>query len=245
MKLNKLALGIVLAASITVSAFAMDMKATGTMMKKDEMVKAVMSADVDYAKITSHSTKAEITKLQKMLVEKGHLKMPKGVAYGRYGKLTKAAVAKHAGMMKGATMAKKDIIDTAVSVDSLSTLVAAVKAADLVTTLKSEGPFTVFAPNNAAFAKLATGTLESLLKADKKVDLTSILTYHVVAGKYTADKITDGLKLKTVNGKDLIFTLKDGKVMINGKATVISAKLINPPIRTLSSSILTHLQCQS
>jgi uncharacterized surface protein with fasciclin (FAS1) repeats len=232
MKLNKLAVGIVLAASITGSAFAMDMAATGTMMKKDEMVKGEtmmmkdkMMSDTDYSKINHKSGKSEIVKLQKMLVEKGHLKMPKGVAYGFYGKATRAAVAKHAGMTKDMPMAKKDIVDTAVSVDSLSTLVAAVKAADLVATLKSAGPFTVFAPNNAAFAKLATGTVESLLKADKKVDLTSILTYHVVAGKYTADKITDGLKLKTVNGKDLTFTLKDGKVMINASTTVISANV--------------------
>lgn len=104
---------------------------------------------------------------------------------------------------------------------SLGTLVAAVTAAGLVDTLKGTGPFTVFAPTNDAFAKLPAGTVASLLTKEKKADLTSVLTYHVVAGSYTADKVTDGLTLKTVNGKDLRFSIKDGKVMINGNSTVV------------------------
>lgn len=229
MKLNKIGASILLATFVTGSSFAMEAMTTGTMMKDDMMKNAaVMMDNTDYMMIKSNSGRTEVTKLQKMLVEKGYLKMPRGVAYGHYGKLTKAAFMKYSDakmMMKEEAMMKKDIVDTAVSVNTLSTLVAAVKAADLVTTLKSAGPFTVFAPTNDAFAKLPAGTVEGLLKAEKKADLTAVLTYHVVSGKYTDDKITDGLKLKTVNGKDLTFTLKDGKVMINGNSTVVSANV--------------------
>lgn len=121
--------------------------------------------------------------------------------------------------------APKDVIDVASGSADHTTLVAAIKAAGLVETLKGAGPFTVFAPTNAAFGKLATGTVEGLLKAENKAALSDILTYHVVAGKFTADKITDGLRLKTVNGKDLTFSIKDGKVSINGVATVVSANV--------------------
>ena len=97
--------------------------------------------------------------------------------------------------------AKPDIVDTAVSAGSFSTLVKAVQAAGLVKTLKSEGPFTVFAPTDEAFAKLPDGTLEALL-ADKE-KLTQVLTYHVVPGKLDANAVTGMKKLATVNGADL------------------------------------------
>lgn len=128
------------------------------------------------------------------------------------------------GVMVGGAMmlSSRDIVDNAVLANNVTTVVAAVKAAGLVDTLKSAGPFTVFAPTNDAFAKLPAGTVESLLTPEKKADLSSILTYHVVAGRYKAIDLTNGLKLKTVNGKDLTFT-KDmnGNIMINGTSKIL------------------------
>jgi uncharacterized surface protein with fasciclin (FAS1) repeats len=119
----------------------------------------------------------------------------------------------------------KDIVDTAVGAGSFKTLVAAVKAAELVETLKGKGPFTVFAPTDKAFDKVGKEKIEELLK-DKKA-LAGILTYHVVSGKVMAkDAIElDGKSAKTVNGKEVKITVKDGKVYLNGKAVVIKADI--------------------
>ncbi len=113
----------------------------------------------------------------------------------------------------------KDIIENAVNSKDHTTLVAAVKAAGLVETLKGKGPFTVFAPTNEAFDALPAGTVDTLVKPENKAKLTSILTYHVVAGDYTASKLEKEIKaghgktmLKTVNGEKLtVMTDKDGK----------------------------------
>jgi len=109
---------------------------------------------------------------------------------------------------------KKDIVDTAVEADGFKTLVAAVKAAGLVETLKAKGPFTVFAPTDEAFAKIPKEDLEALLK-DKKA-LTAVLTYHVVAGKLMASDVVKLDAAKTVQGKEITIVAKDGKVTING-----------------------------
>ncbi|MFN7940716.1 MAG: fasciclin domain-containing protein [Thermoanaerobaculia bacterium] len=113
----------------------------------------------------------------------------------------------------------KDIIDNAINSADHTTLVAAVKAADLVATLKGPGPFTVFAPTNAAFAKLPAGTVDTLLKPENKPTLTKVLTYHVVAGKVSSlelrKMIRDGqgmATLKTVSGGTLTAMEKDGKI---------------------------------
>ena len=111
--------------------------------------------------------------------------------------------------------ATADIVDTAVAAGQFTTLAKALQAAGLVDTLKGTGPFTVFAPTDAAFAKLPAGTLDTLLK-DPKGELTRILTYHVVPGKVMAADITDGMTAKTVEGDTLTFTIKDGKVYVNG-----------------------------
>lgn len=110
----------------------------------------------------------------------------------------------------------KDIIDNAVNSKDHTTLVAAVKAADLVGTLKSEGPFTVFAPTNDAFENLPEGTVESLLKPENKEMLTKILTYHVVAGRYDFDKIAK--LIQSGGGKAELATVSGGKIwaMMNG-----------------------------
>jgi len=123
-----------------------------------------------------------------------------------------------------APVAPKDVVDIAIGSPDHTTLVAAVTAAGLVETLKGAGPFTVFAPTNAAFTALPAGTVEGLLKPENKAKLTSILTYHVVAGAVKAADLTDGQKVKTLQGEELTVSIKDGKVMING-ANVTAADL--------------------
>jgi uncharacterized surface protein with fasciclin (FAS1) repeats len=111
------------------------------------------------------------------------------------------------------TMAKKNIVETAVEAGQFNTLVAAVKAAGLVETLSGKGPFTVFAPTDDAFAKLPEGTVEALLKDKDK--LTAILTYHVAAGNYKAGDVVKMKAIETVNGKSLMIKVMDGKVKID------------------------------
>jgi uncharacterized surface protein with fasciclin (FAS1) repeats len=128
-------------------------------------------------------------------------------------------------MVGGAAMfPSKNIVQNAVNSKDHTTLVAAVKAAGLVPTLEGKGPFTVFAPTNAAFGKLPAGTVDTLVKPENKAALTKILTYHVVAGKLEASDLTDGRKLKTVEGEELTVKKADGKVMIvdakGGSSTV-------------------------
>jgi uncharacterized surface protein with fasciclin (FAS1) repeats len=115
-----------------------------------------------------------------------------------------------------------NIVETAVSNGSFKTLVAAVTAADLVATLSGPGPFTVFAPVDAAFAALPAGTVESLVKPENKGQLTSILTYHVVAGKVLSTDLSNGMKAKTVNGTEITITIADGKVKVNGVHVVLA-----------------------
>ncbi|MEP6712710.1 MAG: fasciclin domain-containing protein [Ferruginibacter sp.] len=120
---------------------------------------------------------------------------------------------------------KKDIVDVAAGSTAHSTLVAAVKAADLVTTLKSKGPFTVFAPTNDAFAKLPSGTVDNLLKPENKAALAGILTYHVVAGKLDAKTILAAIKKG--GGKAVLTTVAGGKLtaeVVNGKVVLTDGK---------------------
>ena len=124
-----------------------------------------------------------------------------------------------------ARAADKDIVDTAVAAGSFKTLAAALKAAGLVDTLKGEGPFTVFAPTDEAFAKLPAGTVDTLLKPENKAKLTSILTYHVVPGTVMAADVMKMKTAKTVEGEPLKITTANGKVMID-KATVTKADIV-------------------
>ncbi len=116
--------------------------------------------------------------------------------------------------------AQSDIVDTAVGAGSFKTLVAAIKAADLVETLKGPGPFTVFAPTDEAFAKLPAGTLESLLKPENKTKLQAILTYHVVSGRVGSDQVVHMTSAKTVQGKELKISQNAGSVMVDGAKVV-------------------------
>ena len=120
------------------------------------------------------------------------------------------------------TKAKSDIVDTAVAAGQFNTLAAALKAADLVSTLKSDGPFTVFAPTDEAFSKLPAGTVETLLKPENRDQLVAILTYHVVPGKVMAKDVVNISEATTVNGSDIAIKVKDGNVQIN-EATVVAA----------------------
>ncbi|WP_462254794.1 fasciclin domain-containing protein [Ferruginibacter sp.] len=137
---------------------------------------------------------------------------------------SKMMPAEEPGVMVGGSkmVASKNIVENAAGSADHTTLVAAVKAAELAETLSGAGPFTVFAPTNAAFGALPAGAVDNLLKPEMKKDLTGVLTYHVVPGKLMAADLKDGQKLKTVQGKDLTVTVKDGKVMINGANVTIA-----------------------
>ncbi|RAK69786.1 fasciclin domain-containing protein [Hymenobacter edaphi] len=128
-----------------------------------------------------------------------------------------------AGVLVGGAMMTpdKDIVDNAVNSKDHTTVVAAVKAAGLVETLKGAGPFTVFAPTNAAFEALPAGTVDGLLKPESKAKLTKVLTYHVVPGALKAADLTDGQELTTVEGEKLKVSVKDGKVMVGGATVTI------------------------
>jgi uncharacterized surface protein with fasciclin (FAS1) repeats len=147
--------------------------------------------------------------------------------------------------------AQKTLVDVAVGSKDHTTLVAAVKAADLVATLQSAGPFTVFAPVNAAFGKLPAGTVDYLLKPENKETLAKVLTYHVVAGSFNAaavvKAITDGggkVTLKTVSGGNLVASIKEGKVILTdergGVATIVATDLAasNGLIHVLDAVVL-------
>lgn len=131
-------------------------------------------------------------------------------------------------MVGGALMTPSlDIVDNAVNASNVTTLVAAVKAAGLVDTLKGAGPFTVFAPTNEAFAKLPAGTVDTLVKPENKAMLTNILTYHVVAGRYQAKDLRDGMTLKTVQGQMLTIGNMNGQITVNGMAMVQTKDVIS------------------
>ncbi|RYZ28565.1 MAG: fasciclin domain-containing protein [Chitinophagaceae bacterium] len=139
------------------------------------------------------------------------------------------------GVMVGGNMMvpSKNIVENAAASSDHTTLVAAVQAAGLAETLSGTGPFTVFAPTNAAFEKLPAGTVDNLLKPEMKADLTKVLTYHVVPGALRAADLKDGQKLKTVQGEELTVTIKDGTVMIDGATVTI------PDV--ISSNGVTHV----
>jgi transforming growth factor-beta-induced protein len=136
-------------------------------------------------------------------------------------------------------MPPKDIVDTAVGAGDFQTLVAAVKAAGLVDTLKSDGPFTVFAPNDAAFAKLPKAAIANLLKPENKDKLTAILTYHVVPGKVMAADVVGLDSAKTAQGSEVSIKTKNGTVMIDGaKVIATDIECGNGVIHVIDSVIM-------
>ena len=132
-----------------------------------------------------------------------------------------------------------DIVDLAVQTEFLSTLVAAVKAGDLVGVLKGDGPFIVFAPTNEAFAKLPAGTVENLLKPENKAQLVAVLTYHVVPGKVYSKDLKNGMKAKTAQGSEVTITLKGGKAMVdNATVTTADIEASNGVVHVIDTVIL-------
>ena len=145
-----------------------------------------------------------------------------------------------ASTASAATAAKADIVDTAVAAGSFKTLAAALGAAGLVQTLKGPGPFTVFAPTDAAFAKLPAGTVETLLKPENKAKLIAVLTYHVVPGKVMssalAGKVTEA---KTVQGQTVKIDATHGHVMVNGaKVAAADVQATNGVIHVIDTVLL-------
>jgi uncharacterized surface protein with fasciclin (FAS1) repeats len=120
---------------------------------------------------------------------------------------------------------QKDIVDTAVAAGTFNTLAAALEAADLVVVLKGKGPFTVFAPTDAAFAKLPAGTVDDLLKPENKEKLVEILTYHVVPGAVSSSQVVKMTSAKTVEGQSVRIATKDGVVMVDS-ANVVKADIL-------------------
>lgn len=146
-----------------------------------------------------------------------------------------------AALMAGPAFADnhgKDIVDIAAGNESFSTLVAAVQAADLVDTLKGEGPFTVFAPTDDAFAALPAGTVEDLLKPENKDKLTAVLTYHVVPGKVMSGDLSDGMTATTVQGSDVTIGTTDGVTVDGAKVVQADIEASNGVIHVIDSVIL-------
>ncbi|WP_126651244.1 fasciclin domain-containing protein [Chryseobacterium aureum] len=168
------------------------------------------------------------------------------------GKVTAQTMKEKTVMVGGAPMyPSKNIIENAVNSKDHKTLVAAVKAAGLVETLQSAGPFTVLAPTDAAFAKLPKGTVENLVKPENKATLTSILTYHVLPGKYSAKEIWAAVKagngksmMKTVQGEDLTFWTKGKDLYIkdakgnSAKVTIADVNQSNGVIHVIDTVLM-------
>jgi uncharacterized surface protein with fasciclin (FAS1) repeats len=135
-------------------------------------------------------------------------------------------------------LSQKNVVGVAVNSKDHTTLVAAVTAAELVDVLSNAGPFTVYAPVNAAFDALPAGTVEGLLKPEKKADLQDILQYHVFVGVVKPEMIRDGQSLNMVNGSNVKFTVKDGKVMVNDATILASVPASNGIVCVIDKVLL-------
>ncbi len=215
------------------------MMKSDTMMKSDGMMKGKMMtvtnmSVISVAKKYGYNWKSDRYSLAKAVGIKNY----RGTAAQNLmikKHLMSMAMDDSGVMVGGAMMIKsRDIVDNAVLASNVTTVAAAVKAAGLVDTLKSAGPFTVFAPNDAAFAKLPAGTVETLVKPENKSTLVGILTYHVVSGRYTTSELKSGMTLTTVEGKKIVFGQKNGRLTINGSAMIETPNVI-------SSNGVTHV----
>ena len=135
-------------------------------------------------------------------------------------------------------MSQKNVVQVAIGSKDHTTLVSAVQAAKLVDALSNAGPFTVFAPTNAAFDKLPAGTVDGLLKPESIDDLTNILQYHVTVGVFKTESLSDGQVIGQVNGNDVTIGVKDGKVTINGANIVASVPASNGIIHVIDAVLL-------
>ena len=182
---------------------------------------ALASCNTETAKTETNSTANPADSVAAMAGDSARMAKPEGV------------------MVDGVAMtADKDIVDNAAAAKSVRTLVSAVKAAGLVETLKGAGPFTVFAPTNAAFDKLPKGAVAGLMDPASKAKLAGVLTYHVIPGRLVAADLKDGQELTTVNGEKLYIAVKDGKVMVsNGKDAPATVQIAD----VISSNGVTHV----
>jgi uncharacterized surface protein with fasciclin (FAS1) repeats len=156
-------------------------------------------------------------------------------------RLSLALIASISFVFASTTFAADDIVDTAVANGQFTTLVAAIQAAGLVDTLKSEGPFTVFAPTDAAFAALPDGTVENLLKPENKDQLIAVLTYHVVPGKVmSADIAGKSLQVASVQGSELSVNATDGVKVDNATVVMADIETSNGVIHVIDSVVLPH-----
>ena len=215
---------VAFALACSAPAFAQDMKTKSTDEKTkttaDGMTTKTKMADDGKMKVKGKTDAGDRMKA-KTKPREGEMAMGKGVMVG------------------GAMMtADKDIVDNAAGSADHTTLVAAVKAAGLVETLKSAGPFTVFAPTNAAFDKLPAGTVASLVTPEMKPTLTKILTYHVVPGRLMAADLKNGQTLTTVEGETLTVMVSGGKVMLKDAKGGMSTVTIP---NVVSSNGITHV----
>ncbi len=154
---------------------------------------------------------------------------------------TTIALTAAASLLAGTAFAgghSKDIVDTAVDAGTFETLVAAVQAAGLVDTLKGDGPFTVFAPTDAAFAALPDGTVENLLLPENKDQLVAILTYHVVPGKVMSTDLMDDMEAETVQGSSVTIDLDNGVMVENATVTTADIETSNGVIHVIDTVIL-------
>ena len=136
------------------------------------------------------------------------------------------------------TVSRKNILQTAMASKDHTTLVVAIKAAELVDVLANPGPFTVFAPTNEAFAKLPPGTVDGLLKPANKADLQNILQYHVTTSSLSIESLRDGQKIGEANGDNVMVSVKDGKVRINGATIIASIPTTNGMIHVIDAVLL-------
>jgi uncharacterized surface protein with fasciclin (FAS1) repeats len=153
-------------------------------------------------------------------------------------KLTKIIATTAFALAMTASAKAADIVDTAVAAGSFNTLVAAVQAAGLVDTLKGEGPFTVFAPTDEAFAALPEGTVEDLLKPENKDKLVAILTYHVIAGKVMSTDLQDDMKAATVQGSEVTIDLDNGAMVNDAKVVTADIAADNGVIHVIDKVIM-------
>jgi len=135
-------------------------------------------------------------------------------------------------------MSQKNVVQVAIGSKDHTTLVAAIKAAKLVDALSNAGPFTVFAPTNAAFDKLPAGTVDGLLKPESIDDLTNILQYHVTVGVFKTENLSDGQVIGQVNGNDVTIGVKDGKVTVNGANIIASVPASNGIVHVIDGVLL-------
>lgn len=135
-------------------------------------------------------------------------------------------------------LSQKDVVKVAISSPDHTTLVKAIQAAELVDVLSNAGPFTVFAPTNAAFDKLPAGTLSDLLKPEKKADLQNILQYHVAVAGYKAEMLRDGQVISMANGDNVKIGVKDGKITVNGANLVATVPASNGIVHVIDAVLL-------